>query len=1600
MIEGGSLFTIGAFLVGLGVIERFVIHHPNRQISTKKTQNESIPSRTRSARLVPFLDLGVGALLIVWGQYLISNKGECSFAISRWLNDTFMLQIDNLDNVLFGLPLLWTGSFFIIRLLLRLQIFGKEHRTEASAGKLLPMHFPRRRVIFGVGIGLIFAVLLALLANKQYSLLAPMLWLGALGLFAGWFWKWDRQAGVALSPNITRKDLLWMLGLVLAGLVVTSYRLQDVPNQLMGDEGTFWTTARDIATGVYKPPVFGLGVYTFGVLSSIAQSWVLDLFGLSLWAWRFSSVLAGVAAVPLLYLLARELFNRRVAIASCVAMLSLPYFLAFARLGYNNIQAVFVVTLAFYLFYCGFKRSSAFYLLLGGYAAGLGIYTYSAAMGAFYVILLFLACGLFYNRHNWRWLLKMAAIVALGWALVSLPVTVFVNATTPSDLRVKSLESIFFNTGYGSVLFNDQPRFLNAARFEIDKTTLFFSPELYAIMLLRGTARSIISLHTPYLVSEHFIFSPLAGPVGVLFFIVGSFFSLARFRQKRSLFLWIWLVVNLLVFSAANTFPPRHQHLVGIIPVIAILSGLGLVAFIDLLASMFPRLRGNGQAWVMGLLAIWAAANGLSNYFVTMPGRYLPSMEQIVNWNVLYSSGQPIYYLYQPSERPDFRAYIQDEFRKDVLYQVFSYNDLLVHPEAYALPRDAVVFYSNLSDQLQDPMQALTQAFGALAQAQNFFNQEGNLIGRMVWTGSMPRILPSDAWQELLDSYARPSAWLFLVLAALLVFCAVFRRAWLVRAPAWLTTLVDGIAKPFPELETSFVNLSAIPPDTKATFSQPVMETGSAAAKLSASAIQAELTRAGEPTQAELTTSPINQEPCSEEKPVLKEYLDNQAPPDKNEIEHPFIEISFRLRINLPTHRYNGSIEIPRRSGVRSGRSPAASSPRQMSRAIQDYGNRFAAAWQSFLAQNTWLPGMIMITSLALASAGQSILMEHFSPEPGIWYLIVAGVIFTLFSFTGPYTPLLQDHQESEVEYLVSSSTLRMRLAIVAFFFALLGISMLNHRSLREPCWDIFAAWISSILLYLLAFAPKIQVKKPTFKLKENWQTSLPLGIILVIGFALRFYQLGIIPGVMENDEGKVGVMAVRVINGTLNNMFQTFEGYGTLHFFLMSLPVRLFGQTIMAVRMNTAILGLLTLPVIFLLARQMFGRKIALVSTALLSVAHLHFHFSRVSPTAGSLDPLLASLSMLFIYRGVKSRRMIDWALAGMIMGMGMYFYVGARVLIFILAGFLILQLILNRQVLKENRNNLLALAGAFLVVALPMLLWSYLNPEAFNARANQVGIFSNGWLEQDMLQKNISALGVLAEQFANAILIFNYHYPIWFYGAQTTALGPVTGIAFVLGILAAVPRLREPRYALLCAWFGVTLLIGQVLVVDPTTSAYRTLGLIPAVCILAAVALVRMADYVQTYLESESPIFKNAAAIILCLVLLFECSWNARYYFGVWANEYRYTDANSTLASLIGEYLGEQPPGTQAYMASTADFRTEGWYSINYLSRSTPIADISKPLADVIATIKPGSQHTLFIIPRQRESELSVVQAAMPGGQIIKKYVGSELYFIAYTK
>ncbi|MGI8476450.1 MAG: hypothetical protein ACR2OO_08795 [Thermomicrobiales bacterium] len=108
-----------------------------------------------------------------------------------------------------------------------------------------------------------------------------------------------------------------------------------------------------------------------------------------------------------------------------------------------------------------------------------------------------------------------------------------------------------------------------------------------------------------------------------------------------------------MLLSALNTFPPRQTHLVPILPAIAILSALGLVAVADRLAAMAGARRTLAAAGAIMTTLALVVVTSLHNYFVTMPRQYRPNLENTIAFAAVgLSSPRTILYAYDdPAER-------------------------------------------------------------------------------------------------------------------------------------------------------------------------------------------------------------------------------------------------------------------------------------------------------------------------------------------------------------------------------------------------------------------------------------------------------------------------------------------------------------------------------------------------------------------------------------------------------------------------------------------------------------------------------------------------------------------------------------------------------------------------------------------------------------------------------------------------------------------------------------------------------------------------------------------------------------------------------------
>ena len=676
--------------------------------------------------------LAAGLGCVIYSQYLMEQRvtqGQPLELADFW-NTVYRLEIVNFDNVLYALPYFIGGA--LLCALAGLPESWKAPFENWSA------HWPNQReakwrthlprILLGAGL---IIYLLIQLGRHQYTPIYPILWILALWLFTQVSWMWDKNAGINLSLGLSAPDILWMLGLFAFGIALGAYALEDIPIVIVPDEGSFWEAARAIASREFHPAFFDSGVYTFPMASSIFQGWVLRIFGVNFWGWRFASVLAGVVAVVPLYLLAKEWFGRRTAVAAGVMMLANPYFLSFSRLGYNNSQALFPVTLTVYFWALGTRRGSYFCLWLAGLAAGFGFYTYFSA----WLGLVTICLGVLYLRllrHiNWKRVFVIIAFILAAWGATIAPRIVYTASVNFSEWLVyKIFEASFVNIFYGKAYYGEAELSRTMPPIKIgEHHTIFYDPLIYSELITRGTVRTFLSMFNPYIVFEHFVNSGLSGVITPMFLLIGLALSLRYWKQSRFGLPLIWLFGGMLFLSILNSFPPRHTHLVSIIPAMALIAGAGLMSsaegLSEYLSARWTSLRitlTNGLAAIALLASVYY---GAQRYFVAMPELYLSIFEDIVSW-IAWRNDKPADLIYLGRTDIAHRvAYLVNV--KMVPHGYASMDVNAFSPESSLSPNTPTILFAEVTT--QDGISYLQQPPAGFDRPIAYHDKNGKILG-------------------------------------------------------------------------------------------------------------------------------------------------------------------------------------------------------------------------------------------------------------------------------------------------------------------------------------------------------------------------------------------------------------------------------------------------------------------------------------------------------------------------------------------------------------------------------------------------------------------------------------------------------------------------------------------------------------------------------------------------------------------------------------------------------------------------------------------------------------------------------------------------------
>jgi 4-amino-4-deoxy-L-arabinose transferase-like glycosyltransferase len=366
----------------------------------------------------------------------------------------------------------------------------------------------------------------------------------------------------------------------------------------------------------------------------------------------------------------------------------------------------------------------------------------------------------------------------------------------------------------------------------------------------------------------------------------------------------------------------------------------------------------------------------------------------------------------------------------------------------------------------------------------------------------------------------------------------------------------------------------------------------------------------------------------------------------------------------------------------------------------------------------------------------------------------------------------------------------------------------------------------------------------------------------------MRFYRLGFLPPGLYHDEAINGLDALRVLEGERPIFFEANNGREPLFVYGTALAISLLGRTPFAVRVTAAILGTLTVPATYLMARALFDERVGLWSAWLYAFAPWPVNLGRIGLRAVSL-PLVLAVAVWLWWSGRSRqgwRRILRWSLGGALLGLSLYTYTAARFVLVVAVLFVLYQKWVSRE--QPYRWELPCVASAAVLAMVPMIAYGSTHPNAFVERLTQVSILSPEIHHGD-------PIGMLASNVLGAAGLFTFRGDsIPRHNVPLRPLfDPVLAVFFVLGVLLSLAKVRASGpHALALIWTGVMLV--PTIMAEDCPHFLRAVGVLPIALVFPALGL----EWASGQLQARS--LGWASTVLIGIVLGIAAVWGVRDY------------------------------------------------------------------------------------------------------------------------
>lgn len=399
-------------------------------------------------------------------------------------------------------------------------------------------------------------------------------------------------------------------------------------------------------------------------------------------------------------------------------------------------------------------------------------------------------------------------------------------------------------------------------------------------------------------------------------------------------------------------------------------------------------------------------------------------------------------------------------------------------------------------------------------------------------------------------------------------------------------------------------------------------------------------------------------------------------------------------------------------------------------------------------------------------------------------------------------------------------------------------------------------------------------------------RTTLLLLLILFLASVLRLTNISTNPPAIYWEEAALGYDAYSIFktghdyHGNLLPIlaFPSFGDYKPSLYFYAIVPfLAMFGQSTLAIRLPSAIAGIITVWLVFLIGKKLKDERYGLVAAFIFAIQPWSVHLSRIGFEA-NLALMLLTAGVYFLLESKK--KMWCLVLSAAFLIFSMYAYHADR----IVAPLLALWMGISLGLVKKSKWFIFAL-GLAIVCIIPIVI-NLKNP-IIAQRAAETSILSGSALvEKSNILREADGNTVLARFIHHRFVIMgkaitsqylNNFSPIFLFFSGDGNLRHTNGmvgalyaweiITVLVGVYVLLNSKNSSLRTIIFPWIIISAIPAAFTTVSP--HALRFLSAAPAFALLSAIGLLSIVEFVRTAFRSY--VLFAAGSVILVSLLAF---------------------------------------------------------------------------------------------------------------------------------